>query len=177
MIIPRRLPESWALASYLSVIIQLANVGPLLYGFLRDHVPAHWAINALLVLGVFASLFLALFWDETTFFAGQERSTSLFILVRQQPLKRILPTFLLLLVVLSGVLAVAGGLHVLDPLLAVHGSVQRNLPQLISHWGRTERICPRHICFIPGMSDPQHTLSKYFTENFSVSFREMRETR
>ncbi len=29
------LPESWALASYLSVIIQIANLGPIIYAGLR----------------------------------------------------------------------------------------------------------------------------------------------
>ena len=29
------LPESWSLASYLSIIVQIANVGPLLYSLLR----------------------------------------------------------------------------------------------------------------------------------------------
>ena len=29
------LPESWALASYLSVIVQIANLGPISYGLLR----------------------------------------------------------------------------------------------------------------------------------------------
>ena len=30
------LPESWALASYLSVIVQIANLGPISYALLRS---------------------------------------------------------------------------------------------------------------------------------------------
>jgi riboflavin transporter 2 len=34
VIVPQ-LPENWALASYLSVIVQIANIGPITYALLR----------------------------------------------------------------------------------------------------------------------------------------------
>ena len=60
------------MASYLSVIVQLANVGPLAYSALRWYLSsrgrplrASHVIYPLLAVGCAASLLLALFWDET----------------------------------------------------------------------------------------------------------------
>eukprot|EP00094_Tigriopus_californicus_P000789 TCALIF_00763-PA protein Name:"Similar to slc52a3a Solute carrier family 52, riboflavin transporter, member 3-A (Danio rerio)" AED:0.04 eAED:0.04 QI:0/0.5/0.4/0.6/1/1/5/1316/520 len=80
-----QLPESWALASYLSIIIQIANLGPICYGIYRYAYPhknlERYIIVGLLLVGVAASLCLILFWDRTTILAGQEHSTALFVLV------------------------------------------------------------------------------------------------
>ena len=43
-----KLPESWSLASYLSIIVQIANLGPLTIGLLRwichEKIPIAWII-------------------------------------------------------------------------------------------------------------------------------------
>ena len=43
-----QLPESWSLASYLSIIVQFANLGPLTIGLLRwichEKIPIAWII-------------------------------------------------------------------------------------------------------------------------------------
>ena len=63
----QELPEGWALPSYLSIIVQVANIGPITYSLLRScgsSPPApHMVIVSLLILGCAASLALALTWD------------------------------------------------------------------------------------------------------------------
>jgi len=63
----QELPEGWALPSYLSIIVQVANIGPITYSLLRScgssPLSPHLVIVPLLVLGCAASLALALTWD------------------------------------------------------------------------------------------------------------------
>jgi len=63
----QELPEGWALPSYLSIIVQVANIGPITYSLLRScsssPLSPHLVIVPLLVLGCAASLALALVWD------------------------------------------------------------------------------------------------------------------
>jgi len=79
------LPEGWFIPSYLSVIVQIANIGPITYALLRKCLqsppPQHLAIILLLMVGVASSLGLVLAWDWTSMIAGQMRSTGLFISV------------------------------------------------------------------------------------------------
>lgn len=78
------LPEGWNLPSYLTVIIQLANIGPILVtlvhklrpGWLRENP----VIYAVLMIGVLACILLTLFWKKTTVILGQPRSTAFFII-------------------------------------------------------------------------------------------------
>jgi len=62
-------PEGWALPSYLAITVQLANIGPILYGLLRSclsHPPSQSiSITTLLIVGVVASLSMALSWHIT----------------------------------------------------------------------------------------------------------------
>jgi len=79
------LPEGWALPSFLSIIVQLANIGPISYGLLRSCLasppsPAT-SITSLLTVGTAASLALVLCWNLTTEMAGSLRSTGLFLSV------------------------------------------------------------------------------------------------
>lgn len=80
-----RLPEGWNLASYLSIIVQLANLGPLLYTFIRWLAKGKsWdkvCIYLLLTLGTTAGILLALYWDRTLTVAGSNHSVALFALV------------------------------------------------------------------------------------------------
>lgn len=83
-LIVNTLPEGWELPSYLTVIIQLANLGPLLVtlmhklspGRLKDHV----VIYSILSIGVISCILLAFFWDKTTIVAGASYSTAFFII-------------------------------------------------------------------------------------------------
>lgn len=81
----QHLPEGWALPSYLSIIVQVANIGPITYGLLRSCMrtsPSHRvSISLLLGVGCAASLSLILVWDMTSIIDGQMRSTGLFICV------------------------------------------------------------------------------------------------
>ncbi|KAM6977576.1 solute carrier family 52, riboflavin transporter, member 3-A [Aplochiton taeniatus] len=78
------LPEGWELPSYLTVIIQLANLGPLLVTLMHKLCPGRLneraVIYAVLSIGVVSCFLLAFFWDQTTVVAGMRRSTAFFII-------------------------------------------------------------------------------------------------
>ncbi|XP_023330445.1 riboflavin transporter 2 [Eurytemora carolleeae] len=84
-VLVNQLPEGWALPSYLSTIVQIANIGPIGYSLLRAFLPRppppHIIILIVLVLGCGASLGLALSWSVTSEIVGVERSTMLFVFV------------------------------------------------------------------------------------------------
>ena len=83
-IIVQKIPEQWSLPSYLTVIIQMANIAPLMFtignkffpGVIRE-VPVIYI--SVLVGGTSCAL-MAFFWKETTFIAGAERSIALLVL-------------------------------------------------------------------------------------------------
>lgn len=83
-LIVNALPEGWDLPSYLTVIIQLANVGPLLVTLMHKLYPGclkeHIVIYSILSIGVLSCILLAFFWDRTTIFIGASRSTAFFII-------------------------------------------------------------------------------------------------
>ncbi|KAK2851782.1 hypothetical protein Q5P01_008058 [Channa striata] len=83
-LIVNTLPEGWELPSHLTVIIQLANLGPLLITLMHKLCPGrlkeHVAIYSILAIGVLSCILLAFFWDKTTIFAGASRSTAFFII-------------------------------------------------------------------------------------------------
>ncbi|KAG7281090.1 hypothetical protein CRUP_027627 [Coryphaenoides rupestris] len=78
------LPEGWGLPSYLTVIIQLANLGPLLVTLMHKLRPGRLneaaVIYAVLVVGAVACVLLASFWRVTTVVGGAPRSTAFFII-------------------------------------------------------------------------------------------------
>lgn len=80
----RTLPEQWKLPAYLSVAIQIANIGPILYSFSRRFHTSEKTnailIGCLLVLGVINNFLLAFFYDSTAYITGSERSISILIL-------------------------------------------------------------------------------------------------
>ncbi|KAL1020946.1 hypothetical protein UPYG_G00006750 [Umbra pygmaea] len=84
-LIVNALPEGWELPSYLTVIIQLANLGPLLITVMHKLRPSQLressVIYTVLSIGVVACGLLALFWDETTVVAGASHSTAFFTLI------------------------------------------------------------------------------------------------
>ncbi|XP_029362724.1 solute carrier family 52, riboflavin transporter, member 3-A [Echeneis naucrates] len=83
-LIVNTLPEGWELPSYLTVIIQLANLGPLLVTVMHKACPGrlkeHLVIYGILSVGVLSCILLAFFWDKTTIVAGASRSTAFFII-------------------------------------------------------------------------------------------------
>ncbi|CAG6021810.1 unnamed protein product [Menidia menidia] len=83
-LIVNTLPEGWELPSYLTVIIQLANLGPLLVTLMHKLCPGRLServvICSILSIGVLSCVLLAFFWDRTTVIAGASHSTAFFII-------------------------------------------------------------------------------------------------
>lgn len=83
-LIVNTLPEGWELPSYLTVIIQLANLGPLLVTLMHRLCPGrlkeHVVIYFILSIGIVACVLLVFFWDRTTVVSGAEHSTAFFII-------------------------------------------------------------------------------------------------
>lgn len=77
------LPESWYLASYLVIIIQIANVAPLLYTLIQKFcpIPDRFYIYLLLIIGVIAGVLMSLYYDITAVVLGAERSVVFFAIV------------------------------------------------------------------------------------------------
>jgi riboflavin transporter 2 len=77
-------PEGWNLPSYISVIIQIANVGPILYSisqkFCAGKIKDSLIIYAILTLGSTSSLLMVFFYHKTSIINGSEYSTALFAL-------------------------------------------------------------------------------------------------
>ena len=75
------LPERWTLGSYLNVMIQIANIGPIVYWYAKRK---HWcgdvsATHLQFIIGAFSCVFLIKNWKKTFYIFGQERSVILFL--------------------------------------------------------------------------------------------------
>lgn len=83
-VLVRYAPEQWNLPSYLTVIFQLANIGPVIYAlgnhFAPKKVQEKCAIFFVVTVGAVACALLAFFWDETSYIGGGKHSIVLFIL-------------------------------------------------------------------------------------------------
>lgn len=79
-----QIPEGWYLPSYLSVLIQMANIGPifvtLMYHFRPGALNETTVIYAVISLGTVASFLLGFFWKETVVIASAPRSVALLVL-------------------------------------------------------------------------------------------------
>lgn len=79
-----QIPEGWYLPSYLSVLIQMANIGPifvtLMYRFRPGALNETTVIYAVISLGTVASFLLGFFWKETVVIASAPRSVALLVL-------------------------------------------------------------------------------------------------
>ena len=77
-------PEKWDLPSYLTVIVQLANVGPLAFSigshFAPRKVTEKPVICLIVSFGTVACVLLAFLWDKTSEIAGVTHSTALLVL-------------------------------------------------------------------------------------------------
>ena len=76
-----RLPEGWRLASYLNIMIQIANIGPLLYWFARKKrlLNEITATHIQMSIGIASCLVLILAWDWTVEIRGKRHSLVLFV--------------------------------------------------------------------------------------------------
>ncbi|KAL3984164.1 riboflavin transporter 2 [Oreochromis aureus] len=83
LIVPQ-IPEAWYLPSYLSVIIQMANIGPLFVTLMHRFRPGALnetaVIYVIIGLGTVATFLLGFFWKETVVVAGVARSVPLLVL-------------------------------------------------------------------------------------------------
>ncbi len=83
LIVPQ-IPEGWYLPSYLSILIQMANIGPLFVTLMHRFRPGTLnetaVIYVIIILGTVASFLLGFLWKETVVVAGVPRSLALLIL-------------------------------------------------------------------------------------------------
>ncbi|KAL7883784.1 hypothetical protein SRHO_G00014420, partial [Serrasalmus rhombeus] len=83
LIVPQ-VPEGWYLPSYLSVLIQVANIGPLFVTLMHRFQPGKLnevaVIYVIVSFGMLASLLLGFFWKETVMVQGVQRSVPLLLL-------------------------------------------------------------------------------------------------
>lgn len=82
LLVPKA-PEGWSLPSYLVIIIQIANIGPLVYTLIQKY-SSKKLNDAYVIYGIYfiscvAAICIAFLHELTAFVAGQERSVSLFI--------------------------------------------------------------------------------------------------
>ena len=80
-----RAAEGWSLSSYLVIIIQIANIGPLLYTIVNKIAPKSFhekhGVFLLVVIGSAACLLLVFLWKETSYIGGYKHSTGLLFAV------------------------------------------------------------------------------------------------
>lgn len=78
------LPEQWDLPSYITITIQMANVGPLFVTLMHRFRPGLLkevaVIYVIVSVGVVACLLLALLWNYTSPIAGKPHSTAFLVL-------------------------------------------------------------------------------------------------
>ncbi|XP_075819985.1 solute carrier family 52, riboflavin transporter, member 3 [Microtus pennsylvanicus] len=78
------LPEGWDLPSYLTVVIQLANIGPLLVTLLHRFQPGCLSevpvIFLILCVGTAACILLAFLWNVTSWIQGGQHSVAFIVL-------------------------------------------------------------------------------------------------
>lgn len=74
-------PEGWSLASYIVIIIQFANIGPVLYSLVQKLYPVKdgYIIYFLLTIGVAAGFCMAFLYSITAEIFGEQRSIAIFI--------------------------------------------------------------------------------------------------
>ncbi|KAG9342783.1 hypothetical protein JZ751_015649 [Albula glossodonta] len=83
-LIVNAIPEGWYLPSYLTVLIQMANIGPLFVTLMHRFRPGALnekaVIYTIVAVGVLASFLLAFFWKDTLEVGGSLHSVPLLIL-------------------------------------------------------------------------------------------------
>ncbi|KAF1752856.1 hypothetical protein GCK72_019411 [Caenorhabditis remanei] len=80
-----KLPEGWNLPSYLSAIVQIACLGPLIYSIIHKGIkvtiPTVPLIFVFMILACCCQLGLCFFWDDTGYIFGVIRSWPLYLLL------------------------------------------------------------------------------------------------
>ncbi|KAJ0065934.1 hypothetical protein NL108_000190 [Boleophthalmus pectinirostris] len=83
LVVPE-IPEGWYLPSYLTVLIQMANIGPLFITLMHRFRPGTLderpVVYSIVVLGVIATFLLAFFWKHTVTIGGSQHSVPLLVL-------------------------------------------------------------------------------------------------
>ncbi|KAF7226299.1 solute carrier family 52, riboflavin transporter, member 3-B [Nothobranchius furzeri] len=83
LVVPE-IPEHWYLPSYLTILIQMANVGPLFITLMHRFRPGELderpVIYFIVALGIVATFLLSFFWRQTVTIAGSLHSVPLLIL-------------------------------------------------------------------------------------------------
>lgn len=83
LVVPK-IPEGWYLPSYLTVLIQMANIGPLFITLMHRFRPGMLdeqpIIYSIVGLGIVATFLLAFFWEHTVMIEGSPRSVPLLLL-------------------------------------------------------------------------------------------------
>lgn len=83
LVVPE-IPEGWYLPSYLTVLIQMANIGPLFVTLMHRFRPGlldeRPVIYCIVVLGIIATFLLAFFWRHTVTIGGSLHSVPLLLL-------------------------------------------------------------------------------------------------
>ncbi|XP_075952592.1 riboflavin transporter 2-like [Anarhichas minor] len=83
LVVPQ-IPEGWYLPSYLTVIIQMANIGPLFITLMHRFRPGvldeRLVIYSIVGLGIVATFLLAFFWKHTVTIAASLHSVPLLVL-------------------------------------------------------------------------------------------------
>ncbi|CDW58361.1 Riboflavin transporter 2 [Trichuris trichiura] len=81
------LPEGWAIPSYLSLLVQIAIVGPILFGLAKKYLSNNRfiqkpmsLISLIIAIDALTSLLLSFFWHKTSPAFDQSHSISLFVL-------------------------------------------------------------------------------------------------
>lgn len=78
-------PEGWNLPSYITVLIQIANLGPLLYTIVHKCFPSKFnekhGVYIIVFIGAAACLMLVFLWKETAYVAGADHSVGLLVSV------------------------------------------------------------------------------------------------
>jgi riboflavin transporter 2 len=78
-------PEGWKLPSIFAVVIQIANIGPILHTVFNAFFPGklryRWVIYVILLSGIISCGLLGFLWKETGFINGKEYSLALIGLV------------------------------------------------------------------------------------------------
>lgn len=78
-------PEGWSLPSYIVVIIQIGNIGPIIYTLLQKmlshKIRDAYIIYIILLIGTISSLLTAFLYNHTAFIGDKNYSVSLLVLV------------------------------------------------------------------------------------------------
>ncbi|CAG5077395.1 Oidioi.mRNA.OKI2018_I69.PAR.g8701.t1.cds [Oikopleura dioica] len=92
------MPESWNLASHMSIIIQCANIGPLVITLLDMYCPSRLKLKPLiyilLLIGLCAQFLMFFFWNDTVEINGSSYSVPFLFFSLPLHSLTVLPQFL-----------------------------------------------------------------------------------